>query len=103
MRLQSGGDGALKLLRGHAGLVEGLRLDQVAHSFRLGQVDAAVQEGAQSEFTRFCRPRALGQAALLQMSQNDGGAVAGNFHHVFCRVGMRCAKAGYHHLIEWTA
>ena len=99
-RLQTRGDGTLKLLRRHTRLVERLRLNQVANRFRLGQVNAPVQESAQGELAGLRRARALGKAALFEIPQNDWSAVAGNFHHVLRRIGMRRAKAGHHHLIE---
>ena len=41
-----------QLLRRDLGLVESLRLDEVANGLRLREVDAAVQEGPHGELAR---------------------------------------------------
>ena len=41
---------AAQLLGGDAGLVQGLRRDQVADRFGLSQIEAAMEEGALGEF-----------------------------------------------------
>ena len=62
------GERALELLRRYLGLVERLRFDQVADCFGLRQVEAAVQEGAQSEFAGLSQACARGHGKLDHMS-----------------------------------
>jgi len=64
-RLQAPGERALQLLGRDFGLVEGLRVDQVADGFRLREVDASVEEGPHGEFA------GLGQACAGSDAEFD--------------------------------
>ncbi len=91
-RGDAAGDGARGLLRGDAGLIERGGVDQVAHGFGLRQIDAAVQISAEGELAGFGEAGAGVERAVDGMAQNDGGAVAGDFDHVFGGVGAGAAK-----------
>src|SRR5229473_625488 len=52
-RLQASGKRALQLLGCYFGLVESLRVDQVADGFRLREVDASVEKRPHGEFAGF--------------------------------------------------
>src|SRR5438309_1585024 len=49
--LQAARECAFKLLSGNFGLIKGLRLDQIADSLGLREIDAAIQECSHGEFT----------------------------------------------------
>ncbi len=48
--LNAAGERAFHLLRGDAGLVQRLRVDQIAHGFSLREIDAAGEKRALGEF-----------------------------------------------------
>jgi len=55
------------LLRRHTSLVKRRRVDQIAHRFRLRQIDPPIQIGAQCELARLCHSRTRFQRALYSM------------------------------------
>ncbi len=63
---------AAQLLRGGLGLQQGLRVDQVADGFRLGQVDAAGKEGALGKLAGRGQARAVGEQQAQQVVQQHG-------------------------------
>jgi hypothetical protein len=76
-------DGALSLLCGDAGLVEGCRFDEIAYGLGAGQVDATVQVSAQGELTGFGEACTGFHGAVEAMAKDYGGTVAGDFDYVF--------------------
>jgi hypothetical protein len=91
---------AARLLRGDARLVERGGFDQVADGFGLGQIDAAVEKGAQGEFAGLGQARAGFEGALHGVAQHHRRAVAGDFDHVFGGVGARGLEEGDQHLVD---
>ena len=102
-RLQAVRKSAFQLPGGDPGLVERLRLDQVAHRLGLRQVDTAVQEGAHGELAGLGQPGATGQSELDHPPQHYRRAVAGNLDYIVGGVGMRLGEVGDDHLVEALA
>ncbi len=67
--LQAAGQRAFQLLGGDFGLVERLRVDQVADGFGLGEIDAAVEEGAHGELAGLGQAGAAGESELDNVAQ----------------------------------
>ena len=88
-RLQAFRERAFELLGGDLGLEEGLRVDQVADRFGLGEVEASVEEGAHGEFAGFGEAGAAGEREFDDVAQDDGRAVGGDFDDVVGGVGVR--------------
>ena len=86
-------NGALHLLRGDARLVERGGVDQVADSFGLRQIDAAVQIAAQRELAGLGGPSpGAARARSTQYRKHDRRAMAGDLDDVFGGVGSRRCK-----------
>ena len=83
---------AAELLRGDAGLVQRVRVDQVAERFGLREVDAAGEPRALGEFAGLRQARAVGEAATQDVIQQNGSAVRGDLDQVFSGVGVRRGK-----------
>ena len=92
--LQAAGERAIQLLGRDSGLIERLRLDQVADSFGLGEIDAAVEKGAHGEFARAPRGARREPAPLDHVAQNHWRAVGGNFDDVVGGVGVWRGEVG---------
>jgi len=90
-------------LRRHPRLKKRSRFDQVADGFRLGQIDSAVQECAQSKLAWLGGARSQLETSFHNVTQNHRRAVAPDFHDVFSSVGMWTAKAGDHHPVQNAA
>jgi len=91
------------LLRGYTCLIERGRFDEIAHSFSLGKIDAAIQKCAQSEFTGFSETRAGLYRPVEAVPQDYRRAVAGNFDNVFGGIGMRRREVCRDYFIDETA
>ena len=91
---------AVKLLGGDLGLIEGLRFDQIADSFSLGKIDAAIEKGAHGEFTWLGEPCAMRQRQFDDVAQHNGRAVGRNFDDVVGRVGMRRGKVSDNNFVD---
>jgi len=88
------------LLCGYAGLVKRGGVDQIADSFGPRQIDAAVQKGAQREFSRLGQARAGIEGPVQGKAQDHGRSVAGYLHNVLSRVGSRRFEERGHHFIH---
>src|SRR5438132_6446819 len=93
------GQRAFKLLRRDFGLKQGLRINQVADGFSLGEIDAAVQEGAHGEFARLSQARSGCQRQFDDAPQNYWRAVGGDFDDVISGVRVRLREKSDHHFI----
>ena len=69
--------------------VGGIRFDQIDDSFRLGQIQLAVEEGTLGKFTPLGRQRTGNVQAFQSGRQNSGAAMAVEFHGVFAGVAVR--------------
>jgi len=88
------------LLRGDARLVEGRGIDQVAHAFRLRQVDPAIQIRAQRELARLGEARARVHRQRDGMPQHHWRAMARNLHYLFGCVRTRAREKCDYDLIH---
>ena len=98
--LQAARERAFKLLSRNLGLIEGLRLDQVADSLRLGEIDASVEKGAHGEFAGLGQACAPSQSQLDHVAQDHGRTVGGDFDDVIGGVGMRLGKVGDNDFVD---
>ena len=94
------GQCAFKLLRRNFGLEQGLRINQIADGFGLGEIDAAVQEGAHGEFAGLSQARSGCQRQLDDASQNHWRAVGGDFDNVVCGVRVGLLEESDYDLIQ---
>ena len=94
------GQCAFKLLRRNFGLEQGLRINQIADGFGLGEIDAAVQEGAHGEFAGLSQARSGCQRQLDDASQNYWRAVGGDFDDVVSGIGMRFGEVGHNDFVD---
>ncbi len=76
------------------GLVESLRIDQVADRFGLREVDAAVEKGAHSELAGLGEARPSGDAEFDDVAQHDWRAVGGDLNDVVGCVGVGLGEVG---------
>ncbi|MFN8537906.1 MAG: hypothetical protein U0232_10590 [Thermomicrobiales bacterium] len=67
--------------------------DDAEHGFGLGEVEAAVGEGAQGEFARFGGAGTGAQAGAQHFARGDEAAVALEFDHLLAGVGARRGHA----------
>jgi len=88
------------LLRGDFGLLERLRIDQVADRFGLGQINAAIQQAAHGELSGLGETRASGKRKLHNVTQNHGRTVRGDFDDVVGRVGVGRGEVGDNHFVN---
>ncbi|CAN4037288.1 putative conserved protein, contains double-stranded beta-helix domain, partial [Dysosmobacter welbionis] len=75
-RLQHPAQAAVQLGGGVSGRGGGLRVDQVHHRLRLGQVHPAVQKRPLGELPRLGLPGPGSEEGRQQLPQHHGGAVA---------------------------
>ena len=87
--LQALGERALKLLGGDLRLVKSLRVDQVAHGFCLGEIDAAIEKRAHGELARLGEARPRSNAHLDDMPKHHRRAMCRDLDDVVRRIGMR--------------
>ena len=64
-----------ELLRSDLRLVKRLRVDQVAHGFSLGKIDAAIEKCAHGELSGLSQPRPRAHAHLDNMPQHHRRSV----------------------------
>ena len=83
---------AAHLAGGLARLSEGLRVDEVADRFSLGEVEAAGEECALREFAGLGEARAEIERSAQQQLQDHRRAVRGNFDQIFGGVGVGRGK-----------
>ncbi len=94
---------AFELARRDLRLVERLRIDEVAHGFGLGEVDASVEEGAHGELAGLGEARAAGQRHFHDVTQHDGRAVAGDLDYIIGGVGVRLGEKGDDNFVDAIA
>ena len=99
-RCETARDGPIDLLGRDAGLIERGGLDQVMHGLGAGQVQAAIQKGAQRKLPGICQPRTSGEQPIEPGAENDRCAVAGDLHDIFLRIGARRGVVSHHHLVN---
>ena len=75
-------------------LVERLRVDEIADRFGLGEIDAAVEEGAHGELAGLGEARSGGDAQLDDVPEHDRRAVGGDLDDVVGGVGMGLGEVG---------
>ena len=80
--LQAAGECPFKLLGCHLGLVKSPRLDQIAYSLGLSEIDASLEEGAHGKFARFSDASAARQSKLNNVTQNHRRTVSRDFNDV---------------------
>ena len=85
---------------GDLSLIERLRVDQIADGFGLGEIDAAVEEGAHGELSGFGETRPGGDAQLDNMPQHDRRSVRSNLNDVVGSVGMRLGEVSDHDFVD---
>ena len=88
---------------GVGGGVGSVRLNQVDHRFRLGQVQLAVQKGPLGEFTPLGGPCACPIQGVQTCRQHGGGAMAVKFHRVLSRIAVGSAGDRCHTLVNGAA
>ena len=88
MGLKAMGERAFELLGGDLGLIQRLRVDEVADGFGLSQIDASIEKSAHGEFAGLGEAGAAGERKFDDVAQNDGRAVGGDFYDVVGRVGV---------------
>jgi len=71
-----------------------LRVDEIANGFGLGEIDAAVEEGAHGELSGLGQAGAGGDAELDNVPEHDGRAVCGDLDDVVSGVGMGLGEVG---------
>ena len=102
-----GGNGvperAAHLARGVGGGVRRLRVDEVHDGFGLGEVHAAVEEGALCKFAGPGLPCPGGEQGLEARGQHGGGAVALQLHGVLTGVAAGSAGVDGQHLVDDAA
>ncbi len=82
------------------GLVKRLRVDQIAHGFGLGQIDAAVEKRAHGELAGLGKPRAGRDAKLHDVSQYNRRAVRRDLDDVVGGVRVRFGEVSDHHFVD---
>ena len=93
-RLDAAAERAAHLAGGLAGLGQGLRFDEVADGFSLGEVEPAGEKGALRELAGFGETRAESESAAKKQIEHHGRAVRGDLHQILRRVGVRSGKEG---------
>src|ERR1019366_7141848 len=71
-----------------------------ADGFGLGQVEAAVEEGAHGKFSGLGQAGALGQGEFDYVAQDYGGAVGGDFDDVVGGVGVGLGEVGDYDFVD---
>ena len=89
-----------QLLCRHLDLIQRLRVNQVAHRFCLGQIDASVQERPRGEFARLRQSRPARHAHLDHVLQHHWRSVRRNLNHVVRGVGMRPGEVSDHDFVN---
>ena len=89
-----------ELLRGHACLLQRLCGDQVLHGLGLGQVDAAIQEGALGELSRACQSRTRRQRRAEQRLEHHGRAMGRDLDYILPGVGVRSGERRHDGLVD---
>ena len=102
-RLQAPRERSLQLLRRDLGLIQSLRVDQIAHRLGLREIDAAVEKGAHGELAGLGQARAGGHAQFDDVPQDDRRSVGGNLDDVVGGVGMRLGEIGDDDFVDAVA
>ena len=84
-------------------LIERLRIDQVADGLGLGEIDAAVEEGAHGELAGLGEARSASQRHLHHVPQDDGRAVTGDLDYVVGGVRVRLGEIGDDDFVDAVA
>src|SRR5690606_26193967 len=85
------------------GAPRGLRargVDEIRHGFRLGEVEAIVEEGAPREFARLREAGAEAHAPARDLAQHHRAAMALQLEDVLARVGARPGEEEGDPLVE---
>src|SRR5581483_623112 len=70
--LKAAGQSSFELLGGYPRLVQGLGVDKVAHGLGLGEIDAAIEEGAHGELTGLRQSSTACLGEFDNVAQDDG-------------------------------
>ena len=81
-------------------LIQRLRLDQVADSFSLGEIDAPIEERAHGEFAGLGQASPSGEGKINHVSEDHWRTVSRDFDDVIGGVGVRFGKVSHHHVIN---
>ena len=92
-------EGAVELAFGGSEGLVALGSDEIGDGFRLGQIDAAVEEGAEGVLTRCFGERASTQAGLQGGFGGEAAAVALELDDIFAGVAAGAAKINCHRLV----
>ena len=95
----SPGERAFELIERRARLGRRDGVDQVGDGLGLDEVDAAVQECAQREFTGLRQTRTGDHRVLDDLAEHNRTAVRADLDDVLARIRMRSREVGRHHLI----
>jgi len=88
------------LLGGDLGLKQGLRVDEVADGFGLGQVEASVEKGAHGEFSGLGETGAAGEREFDDVAEDYRRAVGGDFYDVVGGVGVGLGEVGDYDFVD---
>jgi hypothetical protein len=91
--MQRAGERPLELLQGGTVAGERARIDHIDDGFRLGEIEATVQEGTFGKLPGFSNTRALRQNCLQHALRDHSPAMTANLHHVLAGVGVRSPHA----------
>src|SRR6202167_1994169 len=86
--LQALGESAFELLGGDLRLVKCLGVDQIADRFSLGEIDAAMEEGAHGELSGLGETCSGRNAQLDDVPEHDRRSVGGDLDDVVGGIGM---------------
>ena len=101
-RLDATRERASQLARGDPGLINRLRLDQVANSLGLSQIDAAGKKSSLREFARLGKSRAALDRLPQEQVEDHRRTVRRYFDDVFSCVGVGCAEEGDDGFVDTT-
>ncbi len=89
-----GRQAAIEALHRHSEAGFGPGPDHIENGFRLGQIDAAVEEGPQGELARLGQAGAVAERQLQDALQRERAAVAVDLDHILPGVGVGCGHVG---------
>ncbi len=93
-------EGALKLSEGKIPGCRRASLDEINDRLSPGQVEPAIQKGAQGEFPGFCQAGPAIDQQVENAGNQGGPTVAVNFGNIFSGEGTRSAHKHRHYLVE---
>ena len=98
--LQALGQSAFELLGGDLRLVKRLGVDQIADRFGLGEIDAAMEEGAHGELSGLGETCSGRNAQLDDVPEHDRRSVGGDLDDVVGGIGMGLGEVSDHDFVD---